>query len=262
MINQIVTKWQYRFGLIGKRLDYSFSPDYFHGIFERAGLLATHSYAAWPLDENEVADFLAKKAFDGCNVTIPYKMRAADYCDALIGFAAETGAVNTIKRVGTDLIGYNTDVYGVLQTLNKAFPSKGKLSADPIPPKVLILGTGGASQAVAAACDYLQWDYTFVSRTVTQDYETYESIKSKFHLSAFQVIINTTPVGMADDTNSIPDLAIDQLSENHFIFDVIYTPKKTLLLKRAEEAGARIMNGEIMLHEQANLAWRIWNLSH
>ena len=263
MIDQSVTKWQYRFGLIGKRLDYSFSPDYFLEIFNRAGLLETHSYKAWPLpNEDAVRKFLEQRDFAGCNVTIPYKMLAASQCDVLVGFAAEIGAVNTIKNIDGRLIGYNTDVYGVLQSLAKGYATgmkDGQSRINSPDKKVLILGTGGASRAVKAACDFLNWPVTFVSRRLQKNAETYATIKSKFHLSAFDLIVNTTPLGMGEDLGSMPDLELSQLNTNHLVFDVIYTPKKTLLLNRSEAAGARIMNGELMLHEQANLAWRIWN---
>ena len=255
-MSQSVPKWQYRFGLIGRRLDYSFSPSYFAELFSQLDMADTHSYDTWPLlDEEAVCDFLSAREFRGCNVTIPYKLIAAECCDILVGFASTSGAVNTIHQTDNLLIGYNTDVYGVIKTISDIMEAPKLLSGIT---RVLILGSGGASKAVQLACQTLRFSYTVVSRQSTGGDETYESLNQGFNLDQFDLIINTTPLGSVDHLDACPDLQYDQISEKHIVFDLIYNPKKTLLLERAENAGAKFCNGELMLQEQANLAWNVW----
>ncbi len=255
-------KWQYRLGLIGKRLDYSFSPAYFSELFTQLGLSSKYTYATWPKhNEDEVVEFLKTRNFDGCNVTIPYKGIAAQCCDVLVGFASRTSAVNTIHQKDGLLVGFNTDVFGVLKTLEHCFAedlNSGTALQSLIPRNVLVLGTGGAARAVQAACQYYGWSVTSVSRDSARAAVTYTSLRGKNHLSEFNVIVNTTPVGMTDLVNEAPDIQYDQISSKHLAFDLIYNPKKSLFLKFAEDSGAQIVNGEQMLREQANLAWQIW----
>ena len=263
-MSQSVPKWQYRFGLIGKRLDYSFSPAYFSSLFIDQGLQDTHSYEAWEFaDEKAVEDFLAEKKFYGCNVTIPYKLVAAQACDELVGFAAETGAVNTICVQDDKLVGYNTDVYGIIETMKSQFENDKllRLVGLKIQKQVLILGTGGASRAVQAGCRFLNWPYQVLSRKAGKTCLTYQAFHRDHHLSEFDIIVNTTPLGMLGQEDQAPDIDIQEISDKHLVFDLNYNPKKTLLLERAKKAGAAICNGELMLKKQADLAWDIWNQS-
>lgn len=258
-MSQVVPKWQNRFGLIGKRLDYSFSPGYFKSIFELEGLLDTHTYETWPLpDEETVRKFLSDPPFTGSNVTIPYKVVAADCCDVLVGHAAEIGAVNTLCRTGDQLIGYNTDVYGVLKTFSE-MENRDVLAEDYTGRHhVLICGTGGASRAVQCACKSLQYTYTVLSRSPGEGVMTYDVLRNSELPERTTILVNTTPLGMVGLEDKMVDIDLNKFNEKLVVFDLIYTPKKTLLLRLAEQLGARIINGELMLHEQANLAWSIW----
>lgn len=249
-------------GLIGRDIEYSFSPAFFEEFFRERGLEHRYHYDLWSLaTEEEVLTLLREKDFHGCNVTIPYKILAADTCDHLVGFAAKCQAVNTIRKIDGQLVGYNTDVFGILKTWSEVFFTQQLKSWNELDKKhVLIFGTGGASKAVQVACDHIGWPFQVVSRRENDKAESYDSLRQK-SLQDFDILVNTTPLGSVAFLDKCVDIEINQISGKHFVFDLIYNPEKTLLLERAERQGARIANGQLMLRHQALLAWDIWNNS-
>jgi shikimate dehydrogenase len=122
----------------------------------------------------------------------------------------------------------------------------------------LILGTGGASKAVSYALEKTNISVTMVSRSNKPGCIAYADLDKKL-LESVDLIVNTTPLGTFPDVNNCPDIPYMYLSGNHLVYDLVYNPEKTELLKRSEKHGARIINGYRMLVEQAEEAWKIWN---
>ena len=240
---------QRKFGLIGFPLSHTFSPAYFKSKFEQEKIKHAE-YAAYQLEDVSVIRALMSiEKMEGMNVTIPHKEKVIPYLDELTADAKGIGAVNTISFRNNRLIGDNSDVYGFEISL-KELLGKSKVNG------ALILGTGGASKAVAFVLTKMNINYRFVSRSANKAW-TYQQLKGK--LKDHQLIVNTTPLGMAPNIEHCPDLPFPEITSNHFCYDLIYNPEKTLFLKRAESAGASIINGHKMLILQAERSWEIWN---
>lgn len=244
-----------KFGLIGYPLSHSFSKKYFTKKFEKEGI----TDAKYELYSLESIDQLPQLISDnpsliGLNVTIPYKEQVIQYLDAIDPKAEEIGAVNTIKIQEGKLTGYNSDFYGFKSSLMKF------IGAQVIPKKALILGTGGSSKAVKAVLEDLGIEFQFISRKPSTDQFSYDEIfSSPHHLSTSSLIINTTPLGMSPMLESLPYLPYDQLTENHFLFDLVYNPMKTAFMQKGINAKCWVKNGLEMLHGQAEKSWEIWN---
>ena len=243
------------FGLIGKSLEHSFSPVYFKEKFEREGIQDSY-YQLFPLktiDEfNQlISDF---SELTGVNVTIPYKQSIIPFLDEIDENAKEINAVNTIKfeRINSKLIlkGFNTDYLGFMDSL-KPYLKECHKSA-------LILGTGGSSAAVAYALKKMGINYIKVSRSPVREVLSYKELTEEI-MREYNLIINTTPLGMFPDVETYPIIPYSAISKNHILFDLIYNPIKTVFLKKGEEKGATIINGAEMLISQAEYAWKIWN---
>ena len=241
-----------RFGLIGKRLGHSFSAKYFAEKFEREGLLEC-DYSLYELPEIEcVKEFMLTPDLVGFNVTIPYKQQIIPYLDALDAQAREVGAVNCVKieRDGRR-VGYNTDVDGIRLSLDKLLGEEKVGSA-------LILGTGGASQAVQYVLRERGIDYKVVSREKSKADLIYDDLTQGV-MVAHRLIINASPVGMYPACENCPDIPYAMLSGSHFLFDLVYNPLTTRFMELGAEQGAATLSGIDMLYAQAESAWRIWN---
>ncbi len=125
--------------------------------------------------------------------------------------------------------------------------------------KALVLGSGGASQAVLRVLENLHIAYLVVSRTAGNKAVDYDTLKNTDDLSNYSLIINTTPLGMSPNTDTYPDLAYDQLSPQHYCYDLVYNPENTQFMQRAATQGAHTKNGLDMLRLQAEKSWEIWN---
>jgi shikimate dehydrogenase len=240
------------FGLVGKKIGHSFSVKYFTERFAKDNL-DDHSYQNF--DISDISQFpqiiKGNPNLGGLNVTIPYKETVIPYLDKLSKKAARIGAVNTIRLTKSGkLKGYNTDCYGFEESLYPMLQSHHK--------KALILGTGGASKAVAFALEELDILYTFVSREPAGNTIGYDRTNATT-FDNFQVVINCTPLGMSPNVNAFPDLPYDCFTDKHIAYDLIYNPEETLFLKKAREHGAVTKNGLEMLILQAEKAWKIWN---
>ncbi|UOK41219.1 MULTISPECIES: shikimate dehydrogenase family protein [Flavobacterium] len=241
-----------KFGLIGKNISYSFSKKYFTEKFEKINF--THySYKNFDIASiEELPTILGNiKNLKGLNVTIPYKEAVLPYLTTLSKNAEIIGAVNVIKvSKNGDLKGYNSDFYGFKKALSPLLKKQHK--------RALILGTGGASKAVAYALRKMHIEYDFVSRNPTEYQFSYEELTQEL-FSEYQIIINTTPVGTSPNTDDCPPLDYSLFTENHIAFDLIYNPEETKFLRLAKENGATTKNGYDMLVFQAEKAWEIWN---
>lgn len=235
-------------GLIGRKLSHSFSKRYFE---ERYGI-TTYSLIELATIE-EVREAVESRHLDGFNVTIPYKCDIIPLLDEIDPVAEEIGAVNTVWRRGRELVGYNTDAPAFLETLRPHL-SKHHRNA-------LILGTGGASLAVAWALRQLGIEYRTVSRT-PQSHPgsiTYDEARELVEGGECTIIINATPVGMYPDVDATPWSWSELLEESHLCYDLVYNPSPSLFLKQAASHGATVVDGLAMLHRQADLALEIWS---
>ena len=227
-----------RYGLIGEKLGHSFSKI----IHEQ---LADYTYDLIPLDKETFHDFMKQKEFSALNVTIPYKREVLPYLAHIDKAAEQIGAVNTIVNRDGALYGYNTDYFGFLYTLKKHHLTiTGK--------KVLVLGNGGAAQAVFAALQSLS-----PSEIITVKYKvepgtcTYEEAAKLHHDADF--IVNTSPVGMYPNVDASP-IDLTPYHNLSAVIDIIYNPLTTKFMQQAIEKGVPAINGLEMLVAQAKYA--------
>ena len=218
------------YGLLGKTLGHSLSPQ-IHSFF------GDYPYELFCREPDELDDFFADDSIKAFNVTIPYKIEAYNRCDILSETAEKIKSVNTVVKKDGKLYGYNTDLFGFLYTVKK-------LSADLKGKKVIILGSGGASRTVKAACDRENAAETvIISRSGENNYNNIS-----LHINA-DILINTTPVGMFPENDASPvDLSI--FNNLQAVIDLIYNPIKTRLLLQAEAMGIPCSNGLSMLVAQ------------
>lgn len=241
-----------KFGLIGKDISYSFSKKYFTEKFSKE-LFDDCTYENFDIQTIEEFPNVLKENPDlkGLNVTIPYKEAIIPFLDTMSDKAFRIGAVNVIRFTKKgNLKGYNSDWYGFKKSLEPLLQPHHK--------KALILGTGGASKAVAFALDKLGIFYTFVSREASENAIDYNRINATT-FDNFQIIINCTPLGTSPNTKEFPPIPYEFFTEKHIAFDLIYNPEETQFLKKAKKKGATIKNGYEMLVFQAEKAWTIWN---
>lgn len=239
------------YGLIGKNIDYSFSRSYFQKKFEVEKVDA--EYCNFDLQSiTELKEFLQNhRNLQGLNVTIPYKQEVIPLLDKLDGVAGEIGAVNTVKfEKDGSLTGYNTDYYGFTESLRPHLEKKHTAA--------LILGTGGASKAVAYSLRQLNIPFTFVSRSSGENNYSYEDLTPEI-IRNHPLLINCTPLGTFPKVKDAPEIPYRGLTSNHLVFDLIYNPSVTRFMELAKENGASAVNGLRMLELQAEKAWEIWN---
>lgn len=242
------------FGLIGATVSHSFSKSYFDEKFFREGL-RDHHYELFPLEKIQDVENLLKntKGLSGLNVTLPYKEQVMKYLDEVDPAAKEIGAVNVVKIEEGKVKGYNTDSAAFLETIEKWLPKEQKFSA-------IILGTGGSSKAVRQALTKLKISFKTVSRDKGKGDLTYDDLKNNAAIvKESLLVINTTPLGMYPQTDLVPPIPYECLTKNHYVYDLIYNPARTMFLQKAEMRGAMIKNGLEMLHIQAEKSWQIWN---
>lgn len=241
------------FALLGKDISYSFSRGYFSEKFKKLGL-ENHTYIN--LDLPKIEDFPTAiqeiKGLKGINVTIPYKQDIFKFLDKVDKTARRIGAVNTIKFTKKgNLKGYNTDAFGFENSLKPLLKNHHK--------KALILGTGGASKAIAYVLKKNNIKYKFVSRSPKGKKQiSYDALSEKI-LKKHLIIINCTPIGTFPNIEKSPNIPYQFITKNHLLYDLIYNPAETNFLSKGKEKGAIIKNGLEMLELQAEKSWEIWN---
>ncbi|MBR5866222.1 MAG: shikimate dehydrogenase [Alistipes sp.] len=237
------------FGLIGKSLGHSFSAKFFNGKFKAEQIDA--DYQLFEIEDVATIDNLIKEHnLEGFNVTIPYKETIIPHLDGLTKETHEIGAVNCVVIKNGQKIGHNTDLTGIEASLHW-------LDIDSNP-KVLILGTGGASKAVQYALKKRGIEFMVVSRSEERGDVTYDTLTADI-IADHKLIINTTPVGMSPDVENAPTIDYSAIGAEHRLFDLVYNPAKTQFLARGEERGAKTMGGMLMLQTQAIASWHLWN---
>ena len=244
---------QKKFGLIGRNITYSFSRSYFTKKFD-ALKLSDCTYVNFDLKNIfQVATIFEQPSLKGCNVTTPYKEKIIDFMDEMDLVAQQIGAVNTIAFLKNGKKkGYNTDAYGFEKSLTALLKPHHK--------KALILGTGGASKAVAYVLKKLHICYIFVSRNAQKGQMTYADLNQNI-VSEHTLIINCSPLGTHPDTEKCPEIPYHFLTQKHFLYDLIYNPSETLFLKKGKQRKTITKNGLEMLGLQAEQSWKIWNMN-
>ena len=220
-------------GLLGRKLGHSYSP-------QIHAQLADYSYELFEKEPDELDDFLRNGDFTGINVTVPYKKDVIPFLNEMTPRAKKLGAVNTIVRRDGKLIGHNTDYFGFLTMVRSSgLEVAGK--------KVLVLGSGGASNTAVAVLEELGAQVLVISRSGENSYEN-------LHLHAdAALIVNTTPVGMYPNTGASP-VNLDLFPRLEGVLDVVYNPARTQILLDAEQRGLVAVNGLLMLVAQAKEA--------
>jgi len=240
-----------QFGLIGKNISYSFSQKYFSNKFNKEGLLNC-SYKNFDIKSiEEFSDvFKENPNIKGLNITIPYKETIFPHLDKLSNKAKHIGAVNTLRVTKKGkLKGYNTDEYGFRKSLSPFLKKHHK--------KALVLGTGGASKAIAFALKKLHIQYQFVSRSNNGSFN-YDSLSSEV-IAEHHLIINCTPLGTFPNIDDCPNIPYEAITSKHLLYDLIYNPEETTFLRKGKTKGATTVNGLKMLELQAEKSWDIWN---
>ncbi len=258
------------YGIIGNPVKHSLSPFMHNTAFRALGVKA--EYKLFPLEENEIDEFfknLRRPECDifGLNVTVPYKEKVIEYLDSLNPFAQRAMAVNTIViSKNRSLVGINTDGPGFLAHLAELkFPTEGK--------RIAILGAGGTTKSILSAiCLLPERPESILIYNRTQ--EKVEALLSDLgqrvdlsecliaesiddlNLELADLLINTTSIGLKPDDPVL--VSEDMLHSNLLVYDVVYNPMKTTLLKMADRKGARNANGLGMLYYQGVLAFQHW----
>ncbi|MCU0443116.1 MAG: shikimate dehydrogenase [Bacteroidia bacterium] len=246
-----------QYGLIGFPLTASFSAAYFKQKFEALGLIHSHAYNLFPLQNIEDINDLLQRypTLKGLNITIPHKQSILPYIHHLDETATAIGAANCVKIEGQypnhQITGYNTDAWGFEQSLRAWLPTAAQH-------KALVLGNGGSAKAVTYVLSALNIEWMQVSRTPQPNQIGYLDITESM-LKAYSLIINTTPLGMHPNVNSMAPIPLQWLTAKHHVYDLVYNPTETKLLTEARLKGATILNGLHMLHLQADRSWQIWS---
>lgn len=246
-----------RFGLIGERLCHSYSPEIHREIFRLLGI--DGEYKLIELNMDELQGFLTnamKEGYKGLNVTIPYKTKIIPFIDKISAEAEKIGAVNTISLKNV-LKGYNTDYFGIKSTfINSGVNVTGK--------NALITGSGGASKSVVTYLSDSGINNIYIASrnpkriAVKSEFVTPISYEEIAQYRPFNIVINATPVGMYPGIEISP-LKLEHINGADFLFDLIYNPSRTELMKLAEKLSIPNVNGLYMLVAQAVKAHEIWN---
>lgn len=241
-----------RFGLIGHPLSHSKSKVFFEELFAVKGLNG-YSYENFPLEsEDEVRNFIQHGGnLRGLNVTSPYKQLAFHLCDSLSDEASATGSVNCIHFESGRIIGYNTDVYGFVKSIEQLLVKTNELIA-------LILGSGGAASAAIYGLGLMGIQSKVIGRGANKFFLKGYADLSAEELSSFHIIVNATPLGTWPNIDSFPPIPYEAIHSGQVLFDMVYNPAVTAFMRYGMAAGCRVKNGSEMLHLQALKSWEIW----
>jgi shikimate dehydrogenase len=257
----------YQLGLIGYPVSHSLSPKIQNVALAASGLDGDYSlFPILPDDIQGLDDLLARVRsgeITGLNVTIPHKQNVIPLLDELTSTAKAIGAVNVIYMKDGKLIGDNTDARGFLNDLKKFIGNRELGNGK----SALVLGAGGSARSVVYALCNDGWDVTIAARRLEQASQLasqFEDIKATelnlptFQLSNFQQIINTTPIGMTPNVDQSPLPENISLSRETMIYDLVYNPRETKLVRDALAQGLHATTGLGMLIEQAALGFELW----
>ena len=256
------------FGIIGYPVGHSLSPQMYRAAFAAAGFV---NYNYIPLSIQAGKLFMAIEGirglgFRGVNVTIPHKTTISKYLDAIDSDAMVIGAVNTVVNDGGMLTGYNTDVYGFLAALREA-------NFLPEDCHAIILGAGGAARAILWGLCKKKAEFITIgarnqqkAQALANDFLPYGNVEGfdwnsdsfKGFLQTADILINTTPLGMFPNVDEMPPVDLNLLPEGALVYDIIYNPNETKLLKKARELGFPTLSGLSMLLLQGKESYRLY----
>lgn len=262
----------YKFGLIGYPLSHSMSK-----IIQEAAFKSVNLEGSYEILETEQEDlvtrikYLRSNGFQGFNVTIPLKVPITLFLSGVDNIANVAGCANTIKILpDSQMYGYNTDVYGFVEAIPEEFREEIKDK------KVAILGNGGAARAVGVGLSILQAsEIDFYARNIINASEMVSALRPNFpqikmnckqierieSLSEYKIVVNTTPIGMRSKAMGISPLDEDIIStmdKSSIVYDIVYNPLKTELIKLAQKNGIKTIQGLDMLIYQGAKAFEIW----
>ncbi len=258
----------YRLGLIGYPVSHSLSPKIQNAALKACGLDGEYSlYPITPDDMQGLKDLLSRirlSEITGLNITIPHKQNVIQFLDELTPTARAVGAVNIIYMSENKLVGDNTDAPGFLADLKKFLITESQSHGDL---NALVLGAGGSARAVVYALLNDGWKVTLVARRIEQAEELAKSFANRelrimtftdLQPSTFDLMVNTTPVGMIPNITHSPMPESLSLPSNAFIYDLVYNPRDTKLVRDARSQGLNATTGLGMLIEQAALGFELW----
>ena len=259
----------FKLGLIGYPLGHSLSPKIHTAALKACGLEGDYSlFPIHPDNKQGLKGLLARVRsgeITGLNVTIPHKQSVIELMDELTPTAKAIGAVNTICLQDEELIGDNTDALGFLRDLNR-FLDVTQLKIENRK-SAIVMGAGGSARAVVYALLNDGWKVTIAARRIEQAQQLasyFEGVRAvelnfqTFQLSNQQLIVNTTPLGMTPNVDQSPLPESLSLPSNAFIYDLVYNPRETKLVRDAHSKGLNATTGLGMLIEQAALAFEMW----
>ncbi len=238
-----------RFGLIGKNIGYSLSPEIFRHIFRREAV--PYSYEIIDT-ESSLLDEILSEDWAGLNVTVPYKKTIIPLLDFLDESAQNTGAVNTVVFRDGKRIGYNTDIDG--------FEFLFSQTSKPVRRRALILGSGASSNTVAFVLEKHGIPFTKVSRKPGPGMLTYTSLDRNI-IGRHGFIINTTPLGGPNHKGQAPPIPYHWIGKRHTLIDLNYLPRPTGFLEMGLRFSPHAYDGFPMLVTQARMAWELWKAS-
>ncbi len=239
------------YGLIGYPLGHSFSSKYFAGKFLREGL-PDHRYELFPIPEISLLPELLKQypGLRGLNVTIPYKKEVLAYLDDKSNLPPGLGACNCIRIEDGKLSGFNTDVAGFRLSLGPLLQPHHR--------HALILGNGGATEAVRYVLSDLGIEYLVVGRKKAPGIDLLYAEVDATLMSRYTIVINTTPLGTFPDISGCPLIPYESIGNQHLLYDLVYNPAVTRFMELGAQRGAVVKNGYDMLVIQAEESWKIW----
>jgi len=259
----------FHLGLIGYPLSHSLSPKIHNAALKACGLQGDYSlFPIHPDDRQALKDLLTRVLsgeIRGLNVTIPHKQNVIPLLDELTDTAKAIGAVNTIYLRNNALVGDNTDAPGFLADLKKFLDNEKSSIVNR--QLSIVLGAGGSARAVVYALVNGAWNVTITARRIEQAKQLADSFANydinftdlaDFRLSTFDLLVNTTPIGMTPNTDQSPLPENISLSKHIMVYDLVYNPRETKLVKDARAQGLRATTGLGMLIEQAALSFEIW----
>ncbi len=256
------------FGILGYPVGHSLSPQIYAAAFKAAGF-KNYNYIPIPIQPGKLmlaVEGIKGLNFRGVNVTIPHKTAILKYLDAIDSDALGIGAVNTVVNDGGMLTGYNTDVAGFLAALAEA-------NFLPEDCNAVVLGAGGAARAILwGLCKRKAEFITIGARNpqkadaLAKDFMQYGSVEgldwnSEQFTNAMQtadILINTTPLGMFPNVDEMPPVDLKLLPEGALVYDIVYNPVETKLLRTAAELGYPTLNGMSMLLLQGKESYRLY----
>lgn len=248
-------------GLLGNNISYSKSPDIHNKYYYEHGI--EFDYKIFDVNYDNISNFIKNLRINkivGFNVTIPYKTEIIKYLDIIDPSAEQIGAVNTVLVTNEKLIGYNTDYYGFIESLKIiGFSVNNK--------KALIIGNGGSARCIFRALRDLNIKFVHViardtlkSKANLNGADKYLNLKDYINgmdLEPYDIVVNCTPIG---GPNYINDrlFNITKVNKTSLVYDINYGNEKSQLLSQARQMGAQVMNGSLMLTNQALKAMKIW----